>query len=1006
MVAREDTINIQLGEVLQELRPTSWTVLPEHQRTLQGSAGRPDVLIEEPSGWPVVIEAEREDHASAERDALARLGEVVQKSNRAVESAIALVYPSDVREQVGGPEVRAALRATDGLEYALYSQTVEGEPIRLPAAGWLKGGLADLAMLTHRASTPESRIQRLGAVLEQGISGATNAFTYRYPSRASDSRGSTIAEVLGQSDDQAGQTRRMAMTVLVNALIFHAALAEAGFRVERDVSAADPVRSGRPLQDLGSFRIDDRFYGIYSHTALLDEWQCILDVNYWPIFATARQVLRLISPAGLPEVLKPLWDATEELIRGGVTRSHDLTGVIFQRLIADRKFLATFYTRPASATLLASLAIPHHRAPGGADWDDAETLAALQIGDFACGTGTLLSAAYQRVSLLHELAGGDPEALHAPMMANGLVGLDVLNIAVHLTASMLAGVHPSVPFDGECLLTMPFGKEDAAIGSLELLSEEVQPSLISSAAAITAGGRKPENVRDLVARVGHNTFDLSIMNPPFTNAIAHEGSKVGVGNPAFAAFDTPPDTRDKMVKRLGSLAGKQKIGNLRAGLGSHFVDLAIRKTAKGGSIAFVLPLSAMAGIRWEKTRKAIADSFGRLTVVTIAGEGSEERSFSSDTGIAECLVVASEHGEPTKRGTFVVLSEQPSSPMRSELIADLVSHMNRNGHIDEFENGDIGTTRIALGNEDMGFAINFPLPESGPWPMAGLLDVELAQVAHHLTRGQLHQIGSPNTLPIEIPITPLSSIASIGYSDMEIIGNKPDGSPQGAFDLHRPPINPIPTYPMLWRHDADLEQQLIVRPDSEGTIKGWPTNQQWVNAKAARIQATASRAHYNRDLQFNSQPLIVAMTEQPCIGGRAWPSVVLEDPNHEPAFSLWCNSSLGLLMHWWVTNKSQAGRGSTTVTALPTLPVFDLRTLSADQLERATQIFNELRDAAFLPFHLIHVDSARHELDRLLIRDVLNLPDSLTSPGGPIDLIRRKLAHEPQIYGQKTPEQG
>ena len=37
--------------------------------------------------------------------------------------------------------------------------------------------------------------------------------------------------------------------------------------------------------------------------------------------------------------------------------AHDLTGRIFQRLIADRKYLATFYTLPASAALLARLAV-------------------------------------------------------------------------------------------------------------------------------------------------------------------------------------------------------------------------------------------------------------------------------------------------------------------------------------------------------------------------------------------------------------------------------------------------------------------------------------------------------------------------------------------------------------------------------------------------------------------------------------------------------------------------
>ena len=60
---------------------------------------------------------------------------------------------------------------------------------------------------------------------------------------------------------------------------------------------------------------------------------------------------------------------------------------MFQRLIADRKFLATYYTRPEAAALLAALALPANRPPGGADWGDGETLAGAQIGDFACGTG-------------------------------------------------------------------------------------------------------------------------------------------------------------------------------------------------------------------------------------------------------------------------------------------------------------------------------------------------------------------------------------------------------------------------------------------------------------------------------------------------------------------------------------------------------------------------------------------------------------------------------------------
>ena len=395
MPAHEHTINTALGDVLQDLRPNSWNVLAEERGALRDGAKRPDVLIVEPAGWPVVIEAERENYGSAEADALARLGEKLKEASDRIESAIALVYPPDVREQTGGRALRSALRKTDDLEYALYTATSGDAVERLPESGWLRGNARDLAMLARRAAIPAPRVERLVDTLEHGVNSAEGAFNRKHAEHTGDHLGPEIAAILGQSDDQGGQTRRMAMTVLINALIFHESLAQAEFKVDDGRRRVAQVRDF--ISDASGF----------DQQRIIDEWRVILDVNYWPIFATAAEILDRMPIVTADTVLYPLWDAAQQLIRGGVTKSHDLTGVIFQRLIADRKFLATFYTRPASAALLAGLAIPADQAPGGAEWGDGETIASLQVGDFACGTGTLLSAAYQRVSLLHELHGGD-----------------------------------------------------------------------------------------------------------------------------------------------------------------------------------------------------------------------------------------------------------------------------------------------------------------------------------------------------------------------------------------------------------------------------------------------------------------------------------------------------------------------------------------------------------------------------------------------------------------------
>lgn len=445
----EQTLNVALGEVLDGLR-RSWRARAEQTGNVLKGGGRPDILVEDASGWPVVIEAERADHASAEQDAVGRLGRVVASGDGQIETAIALVYPDELTYLDGGP-LREAIDSTDAFQYALYTRRVYEQPERLPDQGWIQGSVRDLAMLVHRAAAPAPRVEALASEFEAGVEQAAREFTRRQPHGRQ--LGVDVAAVLGQEDDEDGQARRMAMTVIANALIFHESLAEAGFQV-----TDTPGGPRRPVRSVTSFRTDGVLTrDIFAPDDLWSEWRRILAVNYWPIFWSAREMLRRMPVVTANGVLNWLWATARALMAGGVTRSHDLTGVVFQKLIADRKFLATYYTRPEAAALLAGLALPADRAPGGADWGDGETLASLQIGDFACGTGTLLSAAYQRLSLLHELHGGDPRALHAPMMKHGLVGLDVVNIAVHLTATMLAGSHPDTPFDGECLLTMPYG---------------------------------------------------------------------------------------------------------------------------------------------------------------------------------------------------------------------------------------------------------------------------------------------------------------------------------------------------------------------------------------------------------------------------------------------------------------------------------------------------------------------------------------------------------------------
>ena len=989
-LTHEQTINTALAEVLEDLG-RSWNIRSEHVGRIFEEGGRPDILVEKPDGWPIVLEAEVGNHRQAEVEAQSRLGNRLVSSASAIHASIAVVYPEGLREH-SGAALREALRSNE-FEYALLTQEADGSTSRFPESGWLSGGVADLSILIHRSSIPAWRVEALADALELGVNRAEGTFTAAHPHGSS--LGQSVADHLGQTDDNDGQTRRMAMTVVVDALIFHAALSEAEMQVP--TSPERSVKSPNELRSRGSFR----------PTLLLDEWELILEVNYWPIFHTAGEIVRSLPTQLASTVLDALWETAEELIVGGVTKSHDLTGVVFQRLIADRKFLATYYTRPSGAALLAGLALPIRAPIAGASWSDATTLSAVRIGDFACGTGTLLSTAYQRLGLLHEVHGGDPKAIHPAMMEHGLVGLDVLTVAVHLTAAMLAGSHPDTPFAGECLLTMPYGSYDwgVCLGSLDLLEDQTSFEIIQ-AAAETAGGRGAEEVRDHVQQVGHEQFDLVIMNPPFTRHGAREGDRTEVHNPAFAAFGASEEEQDQLSSHLRTLA-RGGHGHGHAGMASYFTDLAHRKTAPGGTLALVLPLTAMSGASWEGIRTLWRDTYGSPMIVTIAGEGNFNRSFSADTGMAECLFVGRKK-EPDHsldgRARFVVLRSQPSNTLEGEQIAQAISKIESGGTIRRLEDGPFGGTRIVVGDAYYGDMIDAPLPAEGAWQMVGLNDISLGQTAHQLGQGRIWIEGMGSGSPVEIPVASVDDIClRIGPHHLDITGAqvKSDGLPQGPFEKISG-YTPSDAYPSLWNHDNQRERQLSVDPDSHCQIRevGGAIPQDLLERAESRWE-TAARCHYNLDLRFNSQSIIVATTPRPTLGGRAWPTVIFPDKKYEIAFALWGNSTLGLVAHWWMSNKSQAGRGTSTITSITGFTALDVRQLSEAQLANAQIVFDDLANQRFLPYDQIDEDPARAALDRRLLVEVLGLPEELCEAGGPMERLRAKLAAEPQIHSDK-----
>ena len=937
----------------------------ESTRTIADRSGlHPDILITADDRAPVVIEAEFMPAPEVERDAEERLRLEVTGGRREIEAAIALRYPAGLEDAY---DLDAEL-AHAQLSYCVLTTPEEdgADFERFPESGWLQGSAADVAELARLVSVPQSTVNAAASALEAGIDSAVGVLNDM--ERLAPVAAREIADLLGMSD--VPQTRRMACAIMANAMVFHDRIADLHSEI-------------LPLNRLWEEDADN------PQGRVSEAWDRILEINYWPIFAVARDIVNLLPSHAAARVLEHLRTTARRIRSTGANVAHDLTGRVFQRLIVDRKYLATFYTLPASAALLARLAVDKLE---GIDWSDAEEIGKLKVGDFACGTGALLSAVYEQFATRHEQAGGAPASLHKAMMEDVLYGCDVMPSAIHITSSTLSGREPNVGFGGSRLYNMPYGRQSdgtVAIGSLELLQSSAVMTLFNTNdPAMRTGSTGEETAARVVVDVQDEGFDIVIMNPPFTRATNHEGAHADITNPAFAAFNAKEEDQTAMGKRLNQL-GRRSAYHGNAGIASAFAELGHRKIKSGGVLALVLPLSAAVGLSWQNFREVLAQNYTHISVLSIAANG-KDMSFSSDTGMAECLVVARKLRKGEASAAVMEFTSFTHRPQKFEHAAAVASVMTSKESIRSIEGGPYGGARLMVGEEWAGEMLTAPHDSNGgTWAAVRLSDSSLAQTAYALSNSRLWLPGASKALPLET--AKLGKVGRLGLVDRDITGP----APRGPFD--KVAASSTATYHALWNHNAKNETRMVCEPDSQLLVR------QGLEQKAANHWTTASRSHINRDFRFNSQPLTAAFTEQKSLGGIAWPNIVFEDEHFDYAFALWCNGTLGLLSYWWHSNRQQAGRGRTTIRSAETLPVLDFRTLSDDQLATAKAIFDEFRNLDLLPAYIADADENRALLDRRVICDLLGFGEDVYQA---VRLLAAKWCAEPSVHGGKKRPRG
>ena len=963
----EDTITSKIVDILETMR-TAWNVEPQNTQTFLHENQRPDLTVKERGREPVVIEIKIDEpnapNLSGEAQAREHLGRQLVSYER-VTTTMALRLPHRFRH-IPHRALDDLLRHADDLHYVLLSADTPENIHRFPNEGWIKGSLTDIATAIRIGAIPISKVANAAYDLEHGVNETAlllEAARHQRPGIAQQ-----LEQILHQ--EACEQTSRMAMLIITNAFVFQSSLA--GTSEMENVPSLRRLRAVEERLDSGT---------------VLEAWDNIRQVNYRPIFDVAYQlVVALATDDSL--VGKVLWllrNTAQKLIDRGLEQVHELAGIVFQRLIVDRKFIKTYYTRPESVALLSALVLPNKLRMNDNCEAIQNLLPTLKIADFACGTGALLNGVYQQLLALYEQAGGSGRDIHRQMVENNLVGCDIMPNASHLTASLIASNFPDIKIGGTQIDVMEYGTRRAdgryALGALDLIEN---PEAVLSLGLINTqrirGDAYEDDTRQPEFR--HGEMDIVVDNPPFTRAGA-DNNAADPDVPKTIFGDRDADIAAEMKRTLRNI--EHSIGNSNAGFGSYFVDLADRMLKDNGQsvMGFVLPITVLISLDWQKVRNLWAQTYHDVVVVTIADAKTENCSFSADTNMAECLVVATKgRSENTGRGTFVCLHRRPESHLEALEIAKSIQQLR---NVRRFEDPPIGGNAIKVGNEIVGAALDCPLQEI--WTASRIREFALLQCAYHLANGD---VWLPDQFEaLEIPITVVGEIAEVGFDSNAITGKK------GAFDIEDGCTNED-SYPGLWHVKSDAQRAMLVQPDCHGIIR----SDYWDQAQ--RVLARNSRVHHMAKLRFNANSVAVLFTERPAIGVNTLPNVVFENPYYDYVWTLWGNSTLGLLCYWMHSNKQHSGRGQIRLNALRAMSTLDMQELDETALQNAKRIFEDMKYKKMLPFNQMDEDEVRQELDRLLLTDVLGFGEE-THPEvhTGVRILRERLCAEPSIHGGK-----
>lgn len=919
--AFESKLNISLSRLLNQMGVIS------HSEHL--SQGRKDVLIYH-QGLAIVLEGSY-DRQDAEKDAKKRIEQL------AADVAIAIHYPAtEFSQDLTEIEIEKKLQIAILPVRVIVPEDISGTLFRLlysknilakPVEDWYELDLNSLASLIVEITQfmiSEDSVKKVEEDVSNLVQSFVNALSFHHQSE-------TIAKNL-----YGVLYKLYGFSIGDPVEIKEAIFAQATLATLLSCIYYESIRYAHKLDSL-----DNMSKVTNPQQAIERATHDILDINYEPIFGAIEEMLKSFPTMSM-QFGKLVALATEISSKKALLR-RDLAGKVYHRVVGDwglKKGLATFYTQIPAAYLLLYLAKPQ----------------SSRIADFACGSGTLLVAAYSATSAQHRLAllksgaDHDPKQIEADFHTDFITScyaFDVLEYATQITALNLSLHSPETAIqDFHSVYTFPLGfrEEDktVSLGSLELA--RIKGNFNEIFGQVTKTGLKKKEM-ELMSKLLHlEPFDLVAMNPPFARTTGR-GGRAGGGLFGFigeekarqAVLEDYAELRDDVKGSLEETARKLLKGtNLKslltdeefqpyrqiwqAGEGLLFLYLADKQLKEDGKLCFVLPKNMLSGISWFLARTLLAAKYHLQYVVVSYEPGAS--NFSESTSLSECLFVAQKvQGQNDReKTTFVTLLTKPRTSIEAIALSNSIE--SSTNKLVEAGKSKAFLTRIERGEL---------LENLDNWGRFTFLpNVEIMEEVAFLLDGKL-KIGSQN---IELPLVRFNDLVdSIGV------------------DRHRF----TDTFKVI---QADLLTESTPIPGSVKILHGGEEAQRRIMATSANayalpiiesgktiFQGLAGNLLVPNRIRVDTAHVVSLLSSEPVISNIFY-VVRLKNQTQDKmkTLCLWLNTTWGILTVLASREETQGGFISLNQSHWRLLPVLNIDKLTKKQIARLAAIFDTFKN--------------------------------------------------------------